>query len=157
MLLSPPGSCYTQSGKIELTADFLLEDIAKLAAEEDNPLADNELLLIGRRNIRSNNSWMHNYKRLVKCKPRWQLLMHPSDLAVHNLQDHSQVKVQSRVGEVITQVLASDEVMPGVVSLPHLMGWRLEYWLCNPCPAKFVISYSCKAYQMRDLGVRFLL
>ena len=59
--------------------------------------------------------------RLVKGKPRWQLLMHPDDLAAHQLQDQSQVRIQSRVGEVQTQVVASDEVMPGVVSLPH--GW----------------------------------
>ena len=110
----------TESGKIHLIADFLLEDIARLA-EEDNQLADDELLLIGRRHIRSNNSWMHNYQRLVKGKPRWQLLMHPDDLVARKLNDQSQVKIQSRVGEVITEVVASDEVMPGVVSLPH--GW----------------------------------
>jgi anaerobic selenocysteine-containing dehydrogenase len=64
---------------------------------------------------------MHNSHRLVKGKPRWQLLMHPEDLAARNLQHESQVRIQSRVGSVETQVLASDEVMPGVVSLPH--GW----------------------------------
>jgi anaerobic selenocysteine-containing dehydrogenase len=64
---------------------------------------------------------MHNSHRLVKGKPRWQLLMHPQDLAAHQLQDQSQVRIQSRVGEVQTLVVASDEVMPGVVSLPH--GW----------------------------------
>jgi anaerobic selenocysteine-containing dehydrogenase len=57
----------------------------------------------------------------VKGKPRWQLLMHPEDLAARNLEDQSQVRIESRVGSVQTQVLASDEVMSGVVSLPH--GW----------------------------------
>jgi len=48
-------------------------------------------------------------------------LMHPEDLAAHQLEDNSQVRIQSRVGEVVTTVQASEEVMPGVVSLPH--GW----------------------------------
>lgn len=115
-----PERLCTDSGKIELVADFLLEDLVRLA-KENTEVAKDELLLIGRRHIRSNNSWMHNSQRLVKGKPRWQLLMHPDDLNDHKLTDRSQVRIQSRVGEVITEVLASDEVMPGVVSLPH--GW----------------------------------
>ncbi|MDG1818338.1 MAG: molybdopterin oxidoreductase family protein [Porticoccaceae bacterium] len=115
----------TADGKITLMADYIEQDIARLFA--DQPLIEkDEFLLIGRRHIRSNNSWMHNSKRLVKGKPRWQLLMHPEDLAAHQLQDQSQVRIQSRVGEVQTQVLASDEVMPGVVSLPHGWGHKRE-------------------------------
>ena len=90
------------------------------AAAEQLAAAD-EMLLIGRRHIRSNNSWMHNAHRLVKGKSRWQLLMHPDDLSAREIEPGSQVRIQSRVGEVVTEVLASDEVMPGVVSLPH--GW----------------------------------
>jgi anaerobic selenocysteine-containing dehydrogenase len=103
-----------------MMADYIVKELARLA-EDQQAMATGELLLIGRRHIRSNNSWMHNSHRLVKGKPRWQLLMHPQDLAAHQLQDQSQVLIQSRVGEVQTQVVASDEVMPGVVSLPH--GW----------------------------------
>jgi anaerobic selenocysteine-containing dehydrogenase len=110
----------TSDGKINLMADYIAKDLVRLA-EDQQSLAEDELLLIGRRHIRSNNSWMHNSHRLIKGKPRWQLLMHPQDLAAHQLQDQSQVRIQSRVGEVQTQVVASDEVMPGVVSLPH--GW----------------------------------
>ena len=120
--LSPslPERLCTSDGKITLVADYITEDLKRLGA--DKALTDgDELLLIGRRHIRSNNSWMHNSHRLVKGKPRWQLLMHPDDLAARNLQNESQVRIQSRVGSVETQVLASDEVMPGVVSLPH--GW----------------------------------
>ena len=101
-------------------ADYIAKDLKRLGADLAVTEAD-ELLLIGRRHIRSNNSWMHNSHRLVKGKPRWQLLMHPEDLAARNLQHESQVRIQSRVGSVETQVLASDEVMRGVVSLPH--GW----------------------------------
>ena len=71
--------------------------------------------------MRSNNSWMHNYHRLVKGKPRHQLLMNPQDLARRGLQDGQRVSVRSRVGVLEVEVLASAEMMPGVVSLPH--GW----------------------------------
>ena len=117
---SLPERLCTSDGKITLMPDYISEDIARLGADQQTTDKD-ELLLIGRRHIRSNNSWMHNSHRLVKGKPRWQLLMHPDDLVAHQLQDQSQVCIQSRVGEVQTQVVASDEVMPGVVSLPH--GW----------------------------------
>lgn len=80
-----------------------------------------ELRLIGRRHLRSNNSWMHNSHRLVKGNARHQLLMHPDDLAARGLSDGSMVQLRSRVGAVQVEVQASDEVMPGVVSLPH--GW----------------------------------
>lgn len=115
----------TADSKIHLLADYLLQDIARLA-ETGAPTKADELLLIGRRHIRSNNSWMHNSHRLVKGKPRWQLLMHPDDLAARQLQDRAQVRIESRVGAVETQVLASDEVMPGVVSLPHGWGHKRE-------------------------------
>lgn len=117
---SLPERLCTSDGKITLMADYIVEDLARLGTDQ-SATAKDEFLLIGRRHIRSNNSWMHNSHRLVKGKPRWQLLMHPDDLATHQLQDQSQVRIQSRVGEVQTQVMASDEVMPGVVSLPH--GW----------------------------------
>jgi anaerobic selenocysteine-containing dehydrogenase len=117
---SLPERLCTADGKITMMADYIVKELARLA-EDQQAMATGELLLIGRRHIRSNNSWMHNSHRLVKGKPRWQLLMHPQDLAAHQLQDQSQVRIQSRVGEVQTLVVASDEVMPGVVSLPH--GW----------------------------------
>ena len=117
---SLPERLCTLDGKITLMAEYIQQDVTRLIADHVS-LDSDELLLIGRRHIRSNNSWMHNSHRLVKGKPRWQLLMHPDDLAAHQLQDQSQVRIRSRVGEVETQVLASDEVMPGVVSLPH--GW----------------------------------
>ncbi|HEY8051590.1 MAG TPA: molybdopterin-dependent oxidoreductase [Steroidobacteraceae bacterium] len=79
------------------------------------------LRLIGRRHVRSNNSWMHNSERLVKGPARHQLLMHPQDLQMRGLSDGVLVRVRSRTGEVVVVVAASDSVMPGVVSLPH--GW----------------------------------
>lgn len=80
-----------------------------------------DLVLIGRRHIRSNNSWMHNFERLVKGKPRCQLLMHPDDLGRYGFAEGQRVRVTSRVGSLDVEVAGTDEVMPGVVSLPH--GW----------------------------------
>jgi len=79
------------------------------------------LVLIGRRHIRSNNSWMHNFERLVKGKPRCQLMMHPDDLGRYGFAEGQRVRVTSRIGSLDVEVAGTDEVMPGVVSLPH--GW----------------------------------
>jgi len=109
----------TASRHVQAAPPLFLGDIQRFACAA--PLATGQLLLIGRRHVRSNNSWMHNYHRLVKGKPRHQLLMNPADLDRLGLLDGQQVKVRSRVGMIEVDVAASDEMMPGVVSLPH--GW----------------------------------
>ncbi|WP_339847560.1 molybdopterin oxidoreductase family protein [uncultured Halopseudomonas sp.] len=112
----------TDSGQIECAPQTMLEDLQRFATDIDQLRPrEGELRLIGRRHVRSNNSWMHNYQRLVKGKPRDQLLMHPDDLVRRGLADGQQVVVRSRVGEVTVMVNASDEMLAGVVSLPH--GW----------------------------------
>ena len=109
----------TESKAVEAAPAPLLADLQRFATA---PLPkEGELMLIGRRHVRSNNSWMHNYHRLVKGKPRHQLLMNPEDLARRGLVDGQRVRVRSRVGAVEVEVVASDEMMQGVVSLPH--GW----------------------------------
>ncbi|NNA65156.1 molybdopterin oxidoreductase family protein [Pseudomonas gessardii] len=113
------GRLKTASGRVQAAPAVILADLARFAALP-LPKVD-ELLLIGRRHVRSNNSWMHNYHRLVKGKPRHQLLMHPDDLASRQLSDGQRVRVSSRIGMIEVQVQASLEMMPGVVSLPH--GW----------------------------------
>ena len=79
------------------------------------------LVLVGRRHLRSNNSWMHNVNVLVKGKERCTLQVHPDDAARLALDDGAEARVVSRVGAVVAQVEVTDSVMPGVVSLPH--GW----------------------------------
>ncbi|MGB1061454.1 MAG: molybdopterin oxidoreductase family protein, partial [Ketobacter sp.] len=98
----------------------VLEDLQRLLAHSDQQ-EDLPFRLIGRRHVRSNNSWMHNYQRLVKGKGRCQLMMHPDDVSRLGLQSGQSVAVSSRVGRVVAELEATDEVMPGVVSLPH--GW----------------------------------
>ncbi|MFZ3281472.1 molybdopterin oxidoreductase family protein [Pseudomonas sp.] len=109
----------TANQRVQAAPPEILADLARFAALQA-PAAD-ELLMIGRRHVRSNNSWMHNYHRLVKGKPRHQLLMHPDDLASRGLNDGQLVRVSSRVGQIEVEVIGSLDMMKGVVSLPH--GW----------------------------------
>lgn len=110
----------TAGGKVEAAPAVLLGDLQRLARQAA-PTAG-QLLLIGRRHVRSNNSWMHNYHRLVKGKPRHHLLMHPDDLRHRQLEDGQMVRIRSRTGVIEVPVQASEEMMPGVVSLPHGYG-----------------------------------
>jgi anaerobic selenocysteine-containing dehydrogenase len=113
----------TASGKIEAAPSVLLEELETLTGQlRDEHKSLFTLRLIGRRDVRSNNSWMHNAPRLVKGKPRHQLLMHPADLIARQIGDGARVRLRSRVGELLTEVAASDDLMPGVVCLPHGFG-----------------------------------
>jgi anaerobic selenocysteine-containing dehydrogenase len=111
---------------IELAPEVLVNDLARVKEKLLDTLADinGDLLLIGRRQLRSNNSWMHNYERLVKgnpAKPRCSVLMHPTDAANRDLITGQNVLVRSRVGSIVLPLEISEEIMPGVVSIPH--GW----------------------------------
>jgi anaerobic selenocysteine-containing dehydrogenase len=112
----------THGGKIECAPSLFMAELRRLQEESAVTQAVNSLRLIGRRDIRSNNSWMHNAPRLIKGKPRHQLLMHPDDMRTRGLQDGARVKVHSRVGELRTEVQSSEAMMPGVVCLPHGFG-----------------------------------
>jgi anaerobic selenocysteine-containing dehydrogenase len=109
---------------VELAPDLLVEDLKRLEAAfaERDTAREGELLLIGRRQLRNNNSWMHNVERLAKGPERCTLLMHPQDAALRDVPAGATVRVSSRVGAVEVGVAISDEIMPGVVSLPHGFG-----------------------------------
>ncbi|MDG1481429.1 MAG: molybdopterin oxidoreductase family protein [Myxococcota bacterium] len=115
-----PERLFTKDGRIHLAPELLLADLPRLSARLVEGV-DDGLLLIGRRHLRSNNSWMHNAERLVRGKPRCTLLVHPQDAERIGLVSGELARVRSRVGELLAPVVISDEVMPGVVSLPH--GW----------------------------------
>ena len=112
----------TPDRKINCLPPAIRDDIARLRETLSGAPPTDELLLIGRRHLRSNNSWLHNSHRLVKGPRRDQLLMHPTDLAARSLSDEQEVTVRSRVGAVTITVHATDELMPGTVSLPHGFG-----------------------------------
>ena len=122
-----PGVLRTTSGKVELNAAPLIADVSRLAAmlgaTAGPPAAPDGpgLVLIGRRHLRSNNSWMHNLPVLTRGAPRCTLQMHPDDLAARGLRDGEPARITSRVGELLVHVEATEAMMPGVVSLPH--GW----------------------------------
>jgi anaerobic selenocysteine-containing dehydrogenase len=119
-----PGRLATDDRHIRLAPSAITSDLQRLRQTLDTVRqgqASPGLVLISRRQPRSNNSWMHNCERLVKGKNRCTLLVHPDDAARLGLVDGSRARIRSRVGEVIAPVEVSDEIMPGVVSLPH--GW----------------------------------
>jgi len=101
-------------------ADFLREARAELFAEADRDTAG-ELVLIGRRQLRDNNSWMHNSVRLVKGPSRCTLLIHPTDAASRQLATGDFGRLASNAGAIVVPIEVSDTMLQGVVSLPH--GW----------------------------------
>ncbi|MEY4362422.1 MAG: hypothetical protein RL391_1728, partial [Actinomycetota bacterium] len=115
-----PDALRTKSGRIELAAPELLADVPRLREAIDE-LSQRSLVLVGRRHLRSNNSWMHNIEVLVKGKPRCTLHVHPDDASKLGVRDGAAARVASRVGAVDAVVEVTDSIRPGVVSLPH--GW----------------------------------
>lgn len=114
-----PARLYHQDKRIPLLPALIPGEIQRL--RESLTQAPPRFVLIGRRHVRSNNSWLHNANRLVKGRPRHQLMMHPADAGEVGVGDGDLVHVSSRVGELEIEVQVTDEVMPGVVSVPH--GW----------------------------------
>ncbi len=118
----------TPSGRVELAPSALLDDLTRFRSSTmtSGAIAMSErsssaLQLIGRRDLRSNNSWMHNVTVLVKGKPRCTLQIHPDDAALRNIRDGESVRVASSVGAIEVNAAVTDVVRRGVVSLPH--GW----------------------------------
>lgn len=117
-----PERLFTKDKKIHCAVPELLADTKRAQALLSNDESNGEILrLIGRRHIRSNNSWMHNFERLVKGKERCQLLIHPDDAQKRGLGDGARAALRSRVGMVEITVMHSTDMMPGAVCLPH--GW----------------------------------
>jgi anaerobic selenocysteine-containing dehydrogenase len=110
------------TGRIELAPAIYIADLprAESLLAQDRPSSES-LRLVGRRHVQSNNSWMHNVERLMRGRDRCTLLMHPEDAETRDLTDGQRVEVHSRVGRIEVALEISDEMRPGVVSLPH--GW----------------------------------
>ena len=119
-----PDLLRTPSGKIEAFPDAIRTDMERLHASLDRDWGDS-MVLVGRRHVRSNNSWMHNIRVLTKGRNRCTLQIHPDDADRLGLADGSAAKVVSRVGEVAIDVEITDGIRPGVVSIPHGFGQNL--------------------------------
>jgi anaerobic selenocysteine-containing dehydrogenase len=119
-----PGRLRTSDKRIALAPEVFVKDMERVKTrffDAPSPASNGSLLLIGRRQLRGNNSWMHNYSRLVRGKPPCTLLIHPTDAAIRQISTGQNVVVRSRVGSVMLPVEITDEIMAGVVSIPH--GW----------------------------------
>ena len=121
-----PKRLGTKSRRIVLAPTKLVADLERLRARLPALSEANGLLLIGRRDLRSNNSWMHNSERLVKGRDRCTLLMHPDDAGRQGLRDGEPVRVTSRVGTVLAALEVTEEMRRGVVCLPHGFGHDRE-------------------------------
>lgn len=125
-----PKALFHKDKKINLAFDFFMPDLARVeaaffsaqeAAASTEVAQELTLQLIGRRHVRSNNSWMHNCNRLVKGKSRCTALINPVDAEALGITESRLIKVSSRVGSVEIMPEISADIMPGVISIPH--GW----------------------------------
>ncbi|WP_086668296.1 molybdopterin oxidoreductase family protein [Lentzea kentuckyensis] len=114
-----PEILRTESGRIELTPQPIVDDFPRVLEALAHP--ETEMVLVGRRHLRTNNSWMHNVPALVKGKPLCTLLVNPGDADRLGLEDGRSAQVTSRVGKIEVLVEVTADIAPGVVSMPH--GW----------------------------------
>jgi anaerobic selenocysteine-containing dehydrogenase len=115
-----PEVLCTASGRIELAPEPVVADVPRLK-DELAKSAEDGLVLIGRRHLSSNNSWMHNLEPLIRGGNRCTVQVHPADATRLGLTDGGLASVTSRAGKLQVPVEVTDEVRPGVVSIPH--GW----------------------------------
>ena len=115
-----PGRLNTPDKRIVLVPDVFVADLARLEGSID--VGNGQLSLIGRRQLRTNNSWLHNSHRMVKGRDRCTLMMHPDDAAQRGLEHGQRVGIRTRVGIIEAPLHISADIMPGVVSLPHGFG-----------------------------------
>lgn len=120
-----PDRLPRQHRRVELAPEPFVADLDRLDARVDDA-TPRRLTLIGRRHVRSNNSWCHNVPHLMRGRSRCTLMMHPADAARAGLADRDPAVVASRVGEVLVPVEVTADVMEGVVSLPHGFGHGRE-------------------------------
>jgi anaerobic selenocysteine-containing dehydrogenase len=130
-----PELLRTPSGKIELAPPMLIDDLKRPAADLERPAP--ELVIVGRRQMHCGNSWMNNLPVLAKGTAQCTALIHPADAARFGLEDGSRARIANGSSTIEVEVKITDEMMPGVVSLPH--GWghdqpgsRLEVAAANP-------------------------
>jgi anaerobic selenocysteine-containing dehydrogenase len=119
MIPQVPAILGTPDGKIRLAPQYLLDDLPRLADRVTR--RPDELVLVSRRHLRSNNSWLHNVPPLMKGRDRCTLLMHTDDALRRGLATGDHVTVSSSAGQIDVPVEVTDAIKPGVVSMPH--GW----------------------------------
>lgn len=121
-----PEVLLTEDGAINIADDVFIKGLEKVKEQfqkyGDKTTSEKEFLLIGRRHLRTNNSWMHNIETLAKGKNKCTVMMHPADAQKLKLIDKQEVKVSSKTGNINIPVEVTENIMPGVVSIPHGFG-----------------------------------
>jgi anaerobic selenocysteine-containing dehydrogenase len=119
-----PQRLFTPNKRVDLAPTIFINDIerVKKAMTQAAPSQEFPFLLIGRRHLRDNNSWLHNSQRLIKGRNRCTLMMHPADATILNLDNEQVIKITSRVGTVELPIEITENMMRGVVSMPHGYG-----------------------------------
>ena len=122
-----PNALFSSDKKIDMCFDYFMADLSRLNKHffaASGP-SDNSLQLIGRRHLKTNNSWLHNSQRMVKGTnngwSRCTAQIHPNDAQKFSVIDKQMIRVKSRVGEISLPAEITDKIMPGVISIPH--GW----------------------------------
>lgn len=119
---SLPDRLETPGGRLELAPEAFLADLPRLLAHETP--ADKPYVMIGRRQVRSHNSWTQNAPRLVKGRNRCTVQINPTDAVALGIEDEADIRVSSRTGEAVLPAEVTDEMAPGVVSIPQGWGQR---------------------------------
>ena len=121
-----PGVLKTPGRRLRLAPEYLTADLSRLRASSDRRLDDGRMLMIGRRQMRNMNSWLHNLPHLARGRNRCTLLMSVKDADRLGVRDRESVRVRSRGGHLDVECEVTDAMMPGVVSLPHGFGHGRE-------------------------------
>jgi len=111
--------------RIDLCPEYILSDLPRLEAGLEERNRADRMVLVGRRQIRNMNSWLHNLPALAKGRNRCTLMIHPDDATRLGLENRATARVSSRIGAIEVECEVTDEMMPGVVSLPHGYGHTL--------------------------------
>jgi anaerobic selenocysteine-containing dehydrogenase len=117
-----PQALGTPSGKVELAPELLMQEVPRLRAAMAETIAGNQMIMIGRRQLHSINSWMHNIRALNRGPDKCSALMHPQDAERRQLRTGDRIEITRGDKAIIVPITVSDEIMPGVISLPHGFG-----------------------------------
>ena len=135
-----PKRLITPDGKLNIYPDIYADALKSLVDSQGEE--DHEFLLIGRRNLRSNNSWMHNLHRMTKGPNTCTALVHPDDAETYNIKTGDQIKIRSRVAAVEIEAEVSEEIMKGTISIPHGWGHNREGTRLQTASAKAGVSFN---------------
>ncbi len=119
-----PGRLFTKNKRINLVPRTITRDLQRVSHYGLTPNQSEKtppLLLIGRRHLLSNNSWMHNAPRLMKTGARCTALLHPQDAQCHGVESGQRITLRSASGKIEIEAELTEHIMPGVISVPH--GW----------------------------------